>query len=62
MLPSLKRQHGGNGHDRSIAVTACDDEEVGEAVVGGVLHSDLVVMMMYIIRLQSDESPIAIPR
>ena len=58
VLPSLIKQHGGNGHDRLIAVTACDDEEVGEAVVAGVLHSDLVVMMMYIIRLESDESNI----
>ena len=62
VLPSLIKQHGGKGHDRLIAVTACDDEEVGEAVRGGVVHSDLVVVMMYIIRLESDESPIFIPR
>ena len=62
VLPPLMRQHGGNGHDRLIAVTACDDEEVGEAVVGGVLHSDLVMMLMFIIKFKSDDLPIAIPR
>ena len=52
VLPSLKRQHGGNGYDRlDRSQSQGENEEVGEAVVGEVIHADLVMMMMYIIRL-----------
>ena len=39
VLPSLIKQHGGNGHDRlDRSQSQGENEEVGEAVVGKVVH------------------------
>ena len=63
MLSSLIRQHGGNGYDRlDRSQSQGENEEVGEAVRGEVVQCGLPVMMIVIIRLESDESPITIPR